>query len=420
MFNRQNRIQNMDAYVEERLSEYLDGTLSAHEREIVEAYVATNERARASLESLRYTVNLLKQTPAPALPRQFTLPVTARAPAQGAPAWMVWSLRGVAVAATAAFVVLLGVTLFRPGGNFDAANSPSAMQAQPSVVIALAPTATPQLLPAQAPANDNANTTNPIPITVEPAPATAQVAPITLTPPAVGKAIVPTSQLQDTVPPSAPTQAPNPSTNSELAQPTAQPTVNAADASAAGAAETQPVTATATNEAQTQRTMSLNVVEGVVTANQLRVRRGPGVQYRALGGLRRNDRVQVVGRDKTDNWLAIEYPLNTETGIGWIGAAFVQLNAPLDTLPILDAPASETPVRTLTPTLTLTPAAAPTLTPDVTTEAEGSGNGEITPEPIPTPEPSATPTVETILQPTAEATVQSELPNAAVSPTPTE
>ena len=71
----------MDAYVEERLSDYLDGTLSDQERQIVEAQLAASERARVSYESLRYTVNLLKQTPAPVLPRQFTLPVTSLAPA---------------------------------------------------------------------------------------------------------------------------------------------------------------------------------------------------------------------------------------------------------------------------------------------------------------------------------------------------
>ncbi|MCI0478460.1 MAG: zf-HC2 domain-containing protein, partial [Anaerolineales bacterium] len=89
MFNRKQQISDMDAWVEERLSEYLDGTLSPQERASVEAHLKASARARASLESLRWTVNLVKQSPAPALPRQFTLPVTHRAPARGAPAWMV-------------------------------------------------------------------------------------------------------------------------------------------------------------------------------------------------------------------------------------------------------------------------------------------------------------------------------------------
>lgn len=75
-----NQIHDMDAWVEERLSDYLDGTLSPQDRAKVEAHLQISERERASLESLRWTVNLLKQTPAPTLPRQFTLPVTQRAP----------------------------------------------------------------------------------------------------------------------------------------------------------------------------------------------------------------------------------------------------------------------------------------------------------------------------------------------------
>ena len=47
MFNRKNSIQDMDAFVEERLSDYLDGTLSAQERATVESYLAQSERARA-------------------------------------------------------------------------------------------------------------------------------------------------------------------------------------------------------------------------------------------------------------------------------------------------------------------------------------------------------------------------------------
>ncbi len=358
MFKRQERIQDMDAFVEERLSEYLDGTLSANEREIVERHLATSARARASLESLRYTVNLLKQTPAPTLPRQFTLPVTSRAPVQGVPVWMAWSLRGVAVAATAAFVVLLGATLFNTRENFGTVNDSTAMQAQsqPSAVIALAPTSAAPNAPAQAPASEGADTTMPSMVTVEPA-TTQETVPITLTPAAVSKAFEPTRDTQEAVPPSAPTQAAAPSANTEPVRPTSAPTTNAADANAAGAApETLPVTPTETSDAQTQRTMSVQVVEGVVIAvNQLRVRRGPGMHYRALGGLRRNERVMVIGRDKTDNWLAIEFPKNIETGIGWVAARFIKLNAPIDTLPMMDAPESEFP----TPTPTATPEATP-------------------------------------------------------------
>src|SRR5581483_4859526 len=73
-------IPDMDAFVEERLSDYLDGQLSSEERALVEAHLQKSERARASLESLRWTVNLIKQTPAPALP-----PVAPPVPAAAQP-----------------------------------------------------------------------------------------------------------------------------------------------------------------------------------------------------------------------------------------------------------------------------------------------------------------------------------------------
>src|SRR5581483_1428376 len=136
-------IPDMDAFVEERLSDYLDGRLSAEERALVEAQLQKSERARASLESLRWTVNLIKQTPAPALPRQFTLPVTPRAPQPVTPGWFVWGLRGIAVAATLAFVFFLAANLLRQNNNPVTALAPAAAPlpaaAQPSQV-ALGPT----------------------------------------------------------------------------------------------------------------------------------------------------------------------------------------------------------------------------------------------------------------------------------------
>lgn len=422
MFNRKDRIENLDAYVEERLSDYLDGTLSGKEREIVEAYLATSERARASLESLRYIVNLLKQMPAPALPRQFTLPVTSRPPAQGAPSWLVWGLRGAAVAATAAFVILLTATLLRSPGNQESANAPAAMQAPPSAVIALAPTTVPTVGALEQDSRSSAAPTNSPFLVTEAAPAQPEVLPITLTPPAVGNP-QPTQaqpQAQDTVPPS-PAQQPTVTSNFELESPTAAAANAPINADAAGSSaptENFPATTTATSETPTQRRMSLVVVEGVVTATQLRVRRGPGLQYRSVGGLKRGEKIMVIGRSINAVWLAIEYPKNLETGIAWVGRAFVELNASLETLPILDV--SEIVLPTVTPTIAL-PTFTPTITPEPTL-APGEKETE-TPTlelPTQTPEPSATPTIESNLQPTAEATAQNEPSNSGASPTPAE
>lgn len=394
MFNRKNRIENMSSYVEERLSEYLDGTLSAQDRALVENYLATSEEARASLDSLRYTVNLLKQTPAPALPRQFTLPVTVRAPAQGAPSWLVWGLRGVAVAATAAFVILLTATLLNQPTSLQTANAPSAA-AQPSIVVALAPTS----MATVAPPVLNSAPQNPSPLMITvPAPvATSEPYAITITPEPQ-----PTSapaQVQDELPPAA-SNAPTDTALTESVQPTETEVSRVSKANAAGSSAptvNTPVAAaaTATSASVSQRRITSQEVGGVVNTDQLRVRRGPGMNYRPIGSLKRGDLVSALGRNADNFWLAIEYLKNPETGIGWVSAAFVKLTAPITTLPILEAPplvpAEFTPRAepTLTPTPTETP--TPTATETFTSSATATQEPFLEPAPL-TPEPTTTPT----------------------------
>src|SRR5437867_4381588 len=99
-------------YVEAQLSDYVDGRLPAAERARVRQHLQSCERCRASLRSLGWTINLLKQAPAPALPRQFTLPVpgAARAVREGAP-WLKWGLSAASLAAAFVFVMLLTTDL---------------------------------------------------------------------------------------------------------------------------------------------------------------------------------------------------------------------------------------------------------------------------------------------------------------------
>lgn len=332
----------MDAFVEERLSEYLDGTLSDKERAVVEAHLAESERARASLESLRYTVNLLKQTPAPALPRQFTLPVTVRAPARSTPTWLVWSLRGVAVGAAAAFVILLTATLVRLPSSGQSAGAP------PAAVIALAPTQTSMPFSSAAPANDS-NATGPTMITEAPQPtAAAQAFPVTETPAASRKA-----QAAPTIFPQQRSQ-PAPAQPTEVNEPTnAAPTATVVmpEMSAAGsaAAQTTPAPETTNTDDSLQATSTRRTVNGVVITDQLRVRRGPGLGFRSIGLLVAGETVSVVGRSADDTWLVIQYPKNTDTGLGWVGAIFVKLDEPSFTLPVLEAPPASRIDKTVTP-----------------------------------------------------------------------
>jgi|GEM_PF-3551049 hypothetical protein len=402
MFNRKPQIHDMDAWVEERLSDYLDGALSAQDRALVEAHLKESARARASLESLRWTVNLLKQTPAPVLPRQFTLPVTPRAPARAAPAWMVWSLRGVAVAATAAFVILLFGTLLRqtPSDNVAGMQN-SAPAAAPSAMIALAPT---PIAPLPSPAPRQGNTTaasesaSPMMITVEPPPPTTEPLPVTETAPAPANTQPEPTQApnlaQDTLPP-APTQQMNkaqPATAS--AAPVSKPT--SAAAGAGGATRNTPELATmpapeSTAEA-TQRAFGEQVVEGIVTAQQLKVRAGPGMTYRNIGLLKRGDHVFAIGRSEEGAWLLIEFPPALETGQAWVAAAFVQWNASPETLPIMPTPEGYEPnASPTTPAMTATP--TPTL-PTSAIITPPSADNPLTPTPLPEENIPVTPTAE--------------------------
>ncbi len=400
MFNRKDRIENMDAYVEERLSDYLDGTLSPHDRAIVETHLEASERARASLESLRYTVQLLKQTPAPALPRQFTLPVTSRAPTQGAPSWLTWSLRGVAVAATAAFVILLTATLLRQEDPNQAANAPVAAVV-PSVVVAMNAQPTRALEGAlQESANDTSATQ--VMITVE-APAAVESAPITIEPSAAQKSQqAQTSEADAVPPPASPTEAPV--ANSQVVQPT-----SAAPASASGASGNAPElgtnAATPSVDASTQRSTFSEALTGQIIISQLKVREGPGTEYRAIGGVRRGETVTILGRSKESLWLLIEFPRNRKTGQGWISVAYVELNAALETAPFADFIDVDQPAVIIPPTETAAPPletetpSAPTATPDP--------NGA-------TPVPNEEPTKESNGNPTTQAPEG----NATETPTP--
>lgn len=60
---------------DELLSAYIDGAVSAQERELVEAAVAADPATAWRLETLRYTVSLLQQLPEVKLPRSFAFSV---------------------------------------------------------------------------------------------------------------------------------------------------------------------------------------------------------------------------------------------------------------------------------------------------------------------------------------------------------
>jgi hypothetical protein len=356
-------------------------------------------------------VNLLKQTPAPVLPRQFTLPVTSRVQPQAASGWMVWGLRGVAVAATAAFAILLVATLWNQQLPPTTANAPAA-QSVPSVVVALAASPEPT-------AADNvrtsANDVNPTPfmVTEEPSIAAMEAVPVTETPADIQKSqvgqadsanVAPTPQPappQPTAEPLAPTEPP-------------EPTVAAAASGASAAAPEAAVATTVpgqppTPDVFTQR--SIIALEGEVILSQLKVREGPGTQYRTIDGLRLGDRVSVVGRSPDNLWLVILYMRNDKPRQGWVSSAYIRLNGKLDSLPEAVLPTPEPPTVTPTPTETPTPElpAATTAAIEPTTEpATATPDAPVTLVAEPTTQPESSPTVAPEVAATETATLDSE------------
>ncbi len=418
MFKRTDSNDNLHAWFEEHLSEYLDGMLSPKDRARLEAYLAQSEQARQSLESMRWTVGLLRQLPAPPLPRPFTLPVTQRVPAQGTPTWIVWGLRGVAAAATIAFVLLLGVTLLRlPASSPAALGLPAAAPAAPTVMIALQPTFQPTLGVQQESRTNGAQAVTPVMITVEPPEPTADITAVGLALPTLAPAAtavpaaqnppapqLPTQEAQATEAPAlagAPSETEQP-LSAQLAQPTPTSKIASASAQDSNAPEVNKAGASPTETVLpfSQRNVIVPSMQGTVRASQLKVRAGPGTEYPVIGGLKRGDQVKVVGRAANNVWLAIDFAKNQQTTRGWVGASFVILQAPMDLLAVefpseperpdaLPTPLPPTP--TPTPTATPTPLPPPTATP--TSQDWGSEFGSPTPLPVPdtaTPEATAT------------------------------
>ena len=64
----------------ELLSAYLDGEVTDEERAQVETHLAVSPAWRDELDSLRWTVSLLRELPDLPLPRSFELPVPATKP----------------------------------------------------------------------------------------------------------------------------------------------------------------------------------------------------------------------------------------------------------------------------------------------------------------------------------------------------
>jgi uncharacterized protein YgiM (DUF1202 family) len=89
---------------------------------------------------------------------------------------------------------------------------------------------------------------------------------------------------------------------------------------------------------------------GVVRAEDLYVRSGPGEQYRPVGRLSAGDTVRAIRRSVDGAWVLIPYG----SGVGWVRRDLLVWNVDINALPPLDANVTPSP----NPAFYITPTAA--------------------------------------------------------------
>lgn len=153
--------------IDRLLSSYLDGRVTARERELVEAHLPSCVQCRTRLEGMRHTVAFLKRMPQAEVPRSFVFgrpPVaeTIRSPWRKlAPVWT--SGLAAAVVAVLFVVVLVADLSGRLAGESAVSPGPASQQAPQARsadtekgVAALPATSQPEAVPAPAAAQPDA------------------------------------------------------------------------------------------------------------------------------------------------------------------------------------------------------------------------------------------------------------------------
>ncbi|MGQ9626459.1 MAG: SH3 domain-containing protein [Anaerolineae bacterium] len=104
-----------------------------------------------------------------------------------------------------------------------------------------------------------------------------------------------------------------------------------------------------------------------VASTTLRVRGGPGTEYETLDKLAEGDKVEILGRNESGDWLLVRLEEGDE---GWISAAFVEasvnITEEVPLAPKIPAPPSPTPAPTAQETAKFTPIppSEPTVAPE--------------------------------------------------------
>lgn len=193
MFDQKN-FAELHTWVAERLSDFIDQQLAPNERARVETHLADCAQCRASLESMRWTMALVKQTPPPTTQRSFALPV----PARREPSSFAFGFARFATAlATVLLFAVIGIDLISQFGGASAPVPAAMRESAPTQAVAFAATQAPAPTSAPKPAE-----AQPAGAPLPPAPAPAAVPPAAPTPSAVFRAseVSPTQSAADTSP----------------------------------------------------------------------------------------------------------------------------------------------------------------------------------------------------------------------------
>lgn len=89
-----------------------------------------------------------------------------------------------------------------------------------------------------------------------------------------------------------------------------------------------------------------------VTAGEVNVRSGPGLNFEQVGLLPENSSAPVIGRNETGDWWQVEFPA-AAGGQGWVADAVVDFVGDRNSVPVTADRVVETPTNTPTPTPTV-------------------------------------------------------------------
>ena len=105
--------------------------------------------------------------------------------------------------------------------------------------------------------------------------------------------------------------------------------------------------------------------DAIVSVAAADVRAGPGANYDIISQIQQGDALQVTGRNVIGNWFKVITAAGAE---GWVSILGLQINLPLDRIPVVDLPPTTTPIATDTPP----PVPASTSTPVLASESRAT------------------------------------------------